>query len=171
MIKQAFILILILQSFPGCSQTTHEKTMKATAEKLLSFLSKADTASIMKLYVYDEADLPTDQAYKEELVRLLEDCKTYQKITKIYGVPKQDRYVIKEGFNGGKELEISLFEKKDTTLNIISSKIVILFYPEVIQNAKKIYSYRIEEGVEKSQKIKFTHPSQAIPVPPKTKNN
>jgi hypothetical protein len=170
MIKQGFILILVLQSFLGCSQTIHEKTMKATAEKLLIFLSKNDTASIMKLYVYDDEDLPTEQAYKEELVRSLEDCKTYQKITKIHGVPKQNSYVIKEGFNGGKDLEITLFDKKDTMLNMASCKIVIQFYPEAIQNAKKFYGYRIEEGIKPSQKFKLT-PAPLIPVPSKTKNN
>ncbi len=171
MIKHGLILILVLQSFLGCSQTTHETTMKATGEKFLGFLNKADTASIMKLYVYDDEDLPTEQAYKEELVRLLEDCKTYQKVTKIYGVPKQNSYVIKEGFNGGKELEIPLFDKKDTTLNMSSCKIVIQFYPEAIQSAKKFYGYRFEERIKNFQKIKLIPPPNLVPVPLNTKNN
>jgi len=165
MIKQGFILILVLQSFLGFSQTTHEKTMKATAEKLLSYLSKNDTASIMRLYVYDEDNLPTEQAYKDELVRLLEDCKTYQKITKIYGVPAQTSYAIKDGINENKELEIILFDKKDTTLNMTSCKIVIAFYPVTLLSPEKIYWYQIEKGIEKSKNLKF------IPIPPKTKNN
>jgi len=170
MIKQGFILIVALQLFLSCSQTTHEKTMKTTAEKLLSYLSKNDTASIMKLYVYDNDDLPTEQEYNEGLALLLEDCKTYQKITKIYGVPKQNSYVIKEGFNGGKDLEITLFDKKDTTLNMASCKIVIQFYPEAIQSAKLFFGYRIGDEIEKSQKIGTT-PHPLVPIPSKTKNN
>ena len=170
MIKQGFILILVLQSFFGCSQTTHEKTMKATAEKLLNSLSKNDTASIIKLHVDDGDDddgLRTEQNYKEGIARLLEDCNTYQKITNIYGVPKQNSFVIKEGFNGGKELEVPLFDKKDATLNMISCKIVIQFYPESLQSAKKFYGYRIEKGVEKSNNMKLI----PLPVPSGNKNN
>ena len=143
--------------------------MKKTADNLLKYLSKFDTAAIVRLHAdfyFDDEDKPTEQEYKDGLIRIMDDCKTYQKVTKKYGVPRRKDYTITDGINGGKQLIITLSDKRDTTSNWSYCKIIIQFYPESMLIPEVIYGYSFDTGPI-SEKLK-AKPIQTIPV---IKNN
>lgn len=164
MINRIFISVILLLPLTSFSQKAADKIMKETGDKLLSYLSNNDTAAIIKLHFDDEERSPTEKEYREGIKRLLDDCKAFQKITRKYGTPKRNAYNIKEGINGNKELEIMLFDKKDTILNLVYCKVVIVFYPVSIMDPVLILGYRIEEGIERPK-------NQIIRTAPGIKNN
>jgi len=150
-------LALLLSSLFGYAQKEDEEVMKATAGKLLQYLAKCDTASIVRLHADNvvSAIRLYEKENKEWLTRLFGDCKSYQMITKKYGVPKQSSYKIKDESGGYKEMEITLFDKKDTALHLTFSKIIIDFYPVTIRKPNIIYTYRLELRSDEPSKIKI----------------
>ena len=167
MFKISFSLLLLFTSFYSSAQKYYDKMMKKTADKLLSSLREDDTAAIVRLnadyYLDDEDDKPTEREYNEGLMRILEDCKTYQKFIKKYGTPKRKNYTISDGINGGKQLIVTISSKPDTILNRSYCKLVIQFYPITILNPEVFYGYRFDTGP-----LLKRIPLQTIPV---NKNN
>ncbi len=145
---------LFLLSLPSFSQQEKNDVMKATAVKLLKYLSTSDTASIIKLHARYNDAVMNDPSYNGSRIKVWNDCKTYQNISKIYGTPKAANFIITDGFNGIHELAINLFTNKDTVLKMNYSKIVIRFYPFSFYNPDKVMNYYIEIGKDKSDIIK-----------------
>lgn len=167
MLKRSFSFLLLLISLCGLTQNNDDKAMKKTGDNLLKYLSKGDTAAIIRLYAdyyFDEEDRMTEKEYKEGITRILEDCKTYQKVTKKYGFPNRKDFTITDGINAGKQLIITFSDKRDTILNWSYCKIVIQFYPVSLLSPEVFYDYHFDTGPI-SEKLKIT------PTIPAIKNN
>lgn len=169
MIKRTLFFVFFLASLCSIGQQNNDQTMKKTGENLLKYLGEGDTAAIVRLhfdYYFEDEDSPTEQEYKDGLIRILKDCKTYQMVTKKFGVPKQKDYTITDGFNGGRQLIITLSDKTDTVLNWSYCRIVIQFYPESMVRPIVFYNYNFDTG-PMSEKLK----ARPIQTPPVIKNN
>jgi hypothetical protein len=174
-IKGLFTFLLLFITFSSFGQKYFDKVMKKTADNLLTYFKKEDTAAIVRLYadyyIEDEDEpKPSEEEYKKALARILQDCKTYQGFIKKYGAPKRKDYTISDGINGGKQLIVTISSKPDTILNRSYCKLVIQFYPiTIIPNPEVIYGYWFDTG-SVSEKLKMNPPLQN-PAVPVIKNN
>jgi hypothetical protein len=159
MLKLTLTVLFMVSCFLGCTQSNNDKKMKKTAEQLLKYLASCDTASIVRLYFGYSDTVQYAEGYTESMKPILEDCSTVQKIVNKYGLPKQETFVARDGFNGSHEMVIKFFNSRDTTFKMNYFNLIISFYPFNLAKPDKIFRYHLEIGKDPKKIEPLIRPS------------
>jgi hypothetical protein len=144
--KGLFILTFLLVSKFSFTQDSNYGTIISTGKRLLSFLNKCDTTSIVELHFANKESIKSSPNYREWLQRIVDDSQKFKLVYLKYGMPKEQDFNI-EPFNvDGYKLTISLLNQTDSTLKLDYCKVIINFYPSRLSPLNKIYGFHLEQG-------------------------
>jgi len=133
----AFILVIMLSYLTACGQKQNEIKMKATVQQLIHFLQTCDSISVIGLFERD----------KEKKVRsndIKSDCNFFKEVTKKYGAPTVDSFILSQAENGANIISVTLMNQKDTLLKIKKCDLVVIFYPDqFLSNPGRFLYYAI----------------------------
>jgi len=155
-----FIFLAFVQSACSHAQSTKEKKMKATFQKLVTYFQSNDTSNIRALF-----ETENNPAYSIESKELLKDCKLFSRIVQKYGIPQADSIKLTKGEGEENVVYATLMNKIDSSLNLKLFVFGVLFFPDrFLKNPEKILTYQFHELPVIIPEKKF------IPIP-KLKNN